>query len=108
MSRSADRRLLTNGVVVPGALPNIAVPRPGEVVPRNGNLRAEVPQYIIAQLRVEAFRTESTQVAVILRGLHSLKDDDGKQVFFIRPEDLVEDRRRLTRRGGKSAARSKN
>jgi hypothetical protein len=71
---------------------------PGDSVPWTSHLRADVPGYIMEQLREAAYRMRCTVVALILRALAAYVDADGNAVFCIRDEDLVADRRKSWRR----------
>ena len=76
---------------------SVAMPEPGVVVEWSAHLRADVPEYVAAQVREVAHRQRCTVVAVLLRALAAQRDGAGRKVFSIRPEDLVADRRRIPR-----------
>lgn len=79
----------------PGAARNeIRLPLPGEELPWNAHLRADIPRYVMEQLRAEAYRTGRTAVSVLLRAMSAFHDADGNAVFCIREGDMVADRRK--------------
>lgn len=76
----------------------IAIPEPDEEVAWTGTLRADLPEYVTLQLREVAHRQRRTLVSLILNMMSRYCDGEGNQVFEIRPEDLVADRRKAIRR----------
>lgn len=69
----------------------------GEPVTWTAHLRADIPEYVADQLREAAHRRRCTVVSLLLHLLHSHRDPNGRPVFYVRPEDLVRDRRRERR-----------
>lgn len=79
----------------PQAMRNtVAIPQPDEEVRWDAHLRADVPRYVLEQLRAEAYRTGRTAVSVVLQAMSAFHDDDGNAVFCIRERDMVADRRK--------------
>lgn len=102
MTRRRRRRKATSPVppaagqhatISPLAL-DLPVPAPGEVVPWVVAFRADLPGYVVEQVREVAHRLRCTRVALLLRLLAEFRDEAGRPVFRIRTEDLVPDRRR--------------
>ena len=91
----------------PSAL-GVTIPAPGEQVLWKGNIRAEVPQYIFDQVHAAAFHWKCTQISVLLRVLSEHRDIHGKRVFYIRPEDIMADRRKTRKPGADKLSGSKN
>lgn len=84
-----------------GARNITAIPSPGETVPWDAHFRADVPPYVMEQLKAEAYRTGRTAISVLLKVMSAFRDGDGCSVFRIREEDMIADRRkgaRATRR----------
>jgi hypothetical protein len=75
----------------------VEIPGPGEEVAWSGHLRADLPEYVVDQLRDVAHRQRRTLVSLLLQLMAPCRDADGRNVFQIRPEDLVADRRKATR-----------
>lgn len=78
---------------------DVAVPSPGEIVPWVVAFRADLPAYVVEQIREVAHRMRCTRVALLLRLLAAFRDPAGRPVFHVRTEDLVPDRRRAGTRG---------
>ena len=57
-------------------------------------LRADLPEYVSEQIRAAAFHLRCTQISLILKGIASLRDSEGRPLFHIRSVDLVPDRRK--------------
>ncbi|SDB74520.1 hypothetical protein [Belnapia rosea] len=75
--------------------PHLDILAVGEAVPWKSALRAEVPFYIIEQLRARAYAQRCTRVSLLLRVMADHRDGNGRPRFYVRPEDLVADRRRV-------------
>jgi hypothetical protein len=80
--------------------PDVEIPGPGEEVAWSGHLRADLPEYVLDQLRDVAHRQRCTLVSLLLKMMASHRDAGGRNLFRIRPEDLVADRRKVTRARG--------
>ena len=78
-------------------MPAVAIPEPGETVAWTGNLRATFPDYVSDQLRDVAHRLRCTQVSLLLQVMAAHRDAAGQNLFHIREEDFVPDRRKATR-----------
>lgn len=76
--------------------PDIRVPGDGDPVEWSARVRADVPEYVGEQLDEAVHRMRCTKTALIMRMIADYRVS-GRQVFFVRPEDLVADRR--TQRG---------
>lgn len=76
---------------------HLDIPASGEPVPWTSALRADVPVYITEQLRALAYAQRRTLVSLLLRLMADHRDDNGRPVFHVRPEDLVADRRKPRR-----------
>ena len=72
----------------------VSIPPPDEEVPWDAHLRADIPRYVLEQLKAEAYRTGRTAVSVVLQAMSAFHDDDGNEVFRIRERDMVADRRK--------------
>lgn len=83
-------------------VPDMPVPPPGEIVPWIVAFRADLPAYVVEQIREAAHRMRCTRVALLLRLLAAFRDPAGRPVFHIRTEDLVDDRRRVAPRNATS------
>jgi hypothetical protein len=77
--------------------PNVAIPRPGQRVSWTSHLRIDIPLYVFEQFREAAHRKRCTQVSLLLWLMAEHRDPEGHPLFFVRPEDLVADRRKSTR-----------
>jgi hypothetical protein len=71
----------------------VQIPGPGVEVAWNAHLRADLPEYVADQLRDVARSQRRTLVSLLLQMAASFRDADGRNLFHIRPEDLVADRR---------------
>jgi hypothetical protein len=60
-------------------------------------LRADLPEYVADQVREVAHRQRRTLVSLLLQMMSSHCDEEGHNLFHIRPEDFVADRRQVTR-----------
>jgi hypothetical protein len=78
----------------------VDVPGPGEEVAWKGRLRADLPEYVADQLREVAHRQRRTLVSLLLQMMASYCDGEGHNLFHIRPEDFVADRRKIIRARG--------
>ncbi len=76
---------------------DVEIPSPGEEVPWDGFMRSNVPRYILRQLREAAHRMHCTRISLILQVMAAYRDAKRERVFYIRPEDLVPDRRKVRR-----------
>lgn len=76
----------------------IPIPAVGEHVEWTANLRASLPDYVMKQLREAAHREQRTLMSVLLHTLAAHRDPDGRIPFFVRDEDLVNDRRKTPER----------
>jgi hypothetical protein len=61
---------------------------------------ADLPAYAADQLREVAHRQKCTQPALLMKMMASHRDAEGRNIFHIRPEDLVADRLKQTRARG--------
>ena len=78
--------------------PHLDMPLAGEAVEWGGNFRAEIPRYVFEQMDEYCHRRKRTQVAALLEILNAHRDSKGQRVFFVREEDMVPDRRKVSRR----------
>jgi Xaa-Pro aminopeptidase len=87
---------------------SVAKPRiPGEDEddPWNGALRLDIPAYVQRQLDALIYFSGYSRVSVVLNAFALILDDQGRQVFRIRPCDLVPDRRKIRpSRGARATA----
>ena len=93
VGRRASSGASSSGAVSPIA-PHVAIPSPGDVVAWSAAVRVDVPEYAGEQLREAAHRMRCTMVSLILRLMSAHRDQDGQPLFYIRPCDLVSDRRK--------------
>lgn len=77
--------------------PHLEMPGRGEEIAWTSFLRADLPLYVMEQLREAAHRRRCTIVSLLLRMMAGHCDAEGRPLFYVRPEDLVPDRRRLGR-----------
>lgn len=80
-------------------MPDLEVPAPGVAVPWDFKINLEIPAYIFEQIREYAHREKQTMTCTLLRALGQMRDAEGREVFYVRQEDQVPDRRKP--RGGK-------
>lgn len=79
-------------------LPRVAeIPLPADNVAWTGHLRFQLPQYVVDQIYEAAHAFRCTQVSLVLRCLAAHRNHEGRNVFHIRTEDLVPDRRKIRR-----------
>jgi hypothetical protein len=93
LARQCGKRNVLRPPENQSALP-VEIPGTGEQVVWSGRIRADLPQYVFDQLHEAAHRQRRTQVSMLLQLMADHRDADGNQIFFIRPEDLVSDRRK--------------
>jgi hypothetical protein len=79
--------------------PHVEMPYEGDPVDWTGNLRADFPLYVLEQLNEFTHRRKCTQVSALLRMMSAFRDDEGNSVFHIREEELVPDRRKVSKTG---------
>ena len=110
-ARIAREHGVETGYEIPPALPKPPVVRPkspilpdhempleGETVNWGGLLRMDLPDYIHAQLREWSYRNNRTTTSAIMSMIADYRDKNGNKVFYVRPEDVVPDRRKLKKK----------
>ena len=78
--------------------PHIEMPLEGEEVEWDAHLRCDFPAYVYEQIVELAHRERRTLVSALLKVLAEHVDQDGRPQFFVRPEDLVPDRRKAAKK----------
>lgn len=78
--------------------PHEVMPLPGQHVEWDQNFRAEIPRYVNEQLREYMHRHRLTSISLLMRLIQQFKGEDREAPFYVRPEDMVGDRRKLPRR----------
>jgi hypothetical protein len=76
----------------------IEMPLEGQVVDWGGNLRADFPVYAMDQLNEFCHKNRCTVASALLQFMASFKDPEERPYFYIRPEDMVPDRRKALKR----------
>jgi len=78
--------------------PHVEMPYEGDEVIWDAHLRCDFPAYVLEQVGELAHRDRRTLVSALLKILAAHVDDHGKPLFYIRPEDMVPDRRKAVKR----------
>jgi len=85
----------------PAFVLGVEMPKAGEEVKWTGFIRTDSPQYVKEQLSEFAHRRKRSLAALIMRMMAEYRDGGDRRVFYVRDEDMVDDRRKVKRARGR-------
>lgn len=83
--------------MIPVYAAKIYIPQPGEAISWTERLRADLPEYVMLQVREACHRQRCTIMGLYLPMMDAQRDAHGRKLFYIRDEELVPDRRKVRR-----------